>query len=317
MALTKISGNQISPTTEAIIEALSFTSQDSVLRLPSGTTGNQPTGVAYGTVRYNTEEDYAEIYVLDTGQGSPGWKPIGSGGVSLGSTGFIRCNTNIIQENVDIDPATLGQDFSNAFMAGPVQIAQGYEVEVAQNANFYILGEDSDNTSYENVNVYGVLKSDIDGRIDMGGNRRKIRSYRATQNDDWVSINMEESMDVVVTGISRNFRIDVHHSPTTNINIGQENNNWLMHFRIWWYNGSTTYRPTGYVTIGGVPGITQARFYGNYQSQPRPESSYRTNTWCCANLYLLRFTEYGEPGTPNGTYPYNTDYRGFLKIDQY
>ena len=54
MALTKISGNQISPTTEAIITNLSFLNQDSVLTLPSGTTANQPTGISFGTLRYNT-----------------------------------------------------------------------------------------------------------------------------------------------------------------------------------------------------------------------------------------------------------------------
>ena len=310
MALTKISGNQISPTTEAIIEALSFTSQDSVMRLPSGTTANQPTGVAYGTVRYNTEEDFAEIYVLDTGQGSPGWKPIGSGGVSLGSTGFIRCNTNIIQENIDIDPATLGQDFSNAFMAGPVQIAQGYELEVAQNANFYIIGEDSDNTSYENVNVYGVLDTQIDGRIDMGGTRHNVRSYRATAADNWVSINMEQSMDTYVTNVSQNFNIEIHHSPIANIADGGSDNNKLMHFRVWWYNGSSAFRQTGTVTIGGVGNIS-TYWLGSSTNPMGGYNSWNSNRHCCVHVFVLRYTDYGSSSSNVA------QYKAYLRPEQY
>ena len=51
MAITKISGNQISDSTSAIITTLSFLNANSVLRVPSGTTANRPTGVSVGTIR--------------------------------------------------------------------------------------------------------------------------------------------------------------------------------------------------------------------------------------------------------------------------
>ena len=62
MALSKISGNQISTSTEAIITTLSFLNTNSVFRLPAGTTAQRPTGVSVGTMRFNTSEDAAEIY---------------------------------------------------------------------------------------------------------------------------------------------------------------------------------------------------------------------------------------------------------------
>ena len=40
MAITQISGNQISTSTQAIITTLSFLNANSVLRIPAGTTAN-------------------------------------------------------------------------------------------------------------------------------------------------------------------------------------------------------------------------------------------------------------------------------------
>ena len=59
MALTKIRGNQINTATEAIVTTLSFLNQTSVLRIPSGTQANRPTGVSPGTIRFNTDTDSA------------------------------------------------------------------------------------------------------------------------------------------------------------------------------------------------------------------------------------------------------------------
>ena len=69
MAITKISGNQVSQSTSAIITTLSFVSTSAaVFRLPSGTTANRPTGVSVGTLRFNTTLDSAEILQSDLRQ---------------------------------------------------------------------------------------------------------------------------------------------------------------------------------------------------------------------------------------------------------
>ena len=72
MAITKISGNQIADSTQAIITTLNFLNTNSVLRIPSGTTAQRPTGVSVGTLRFNTSLDSAEIYKADDGTGSAG-----------------------------------------------------------------------------------------------------------------------------------------------------------------------------------------------------------------------------------------------------
>ena len=69
MAISRISGNQISTSTEAIITTLSFLNSNSVLRIPAGTQAQIPTGVSVGTIRFNTDVDAAEIYKADDGTG--------------------------------------------------------------------------------------------------------------------------------------------------------------------------------------------------------------------------------------------------------
>ena len=53
MAVSRISGNQISTSTEAIITTLSFLNTNSVFRLPSGNIAQRPVGVVAGTLRYS------------------------------------------------------------------------------------------------------------------------------------------------------------------------------------------------------------------------------------------------------------------------
>ena len=79
MAISRISGNQISTSTNAIISTLSFLNTNSVLRVPAGTTAQRPTGVSVGTLRFNSTLDAAEIYKADDGTGSAGWAPISGG----------------------------------------------------------------------------------------------------------------------------------------------------------------------------------------------------------------------------------------------
>jgi hypothetical protein len=129
MAISRISGNQISTSTEAIISTLSFLNQTSVLRIPSGTQANRPTGVSVGTIRFNTDVDAAEIYKADDGTGSAGWSPISGGGPSLGSDSVIRTNPNTISENITVGPSA-GSEFANGMSAGPMTIGNGYTVTV-------------------------------------------------------------------------------------------------------------------------------------------------------------------------------------------
>ena len=129
MALSKISGNQISTSTEAIITTLSFLNATSVFRLPAGTTAQQPTGVSVGTIRFNTDLDAAEIYKADDGTGSAGWAAVSGGGPSLGENSVIRTNQTTISENITVGP-TAGTEFANGMSAGPITIANGFTVTV-------------------------------------------------------------------------------------------------------------------------------------------------------------------------------------------
>ena len=61
MAITRISGNQIATSTQAIITTLSFLNTSSIFKLPTGDTASRPTGVSPGTLRFNSQEDAAEI----------------------------------------------------------------------------------------------------------------------------------------------------------------------------------------------------------------------------------------------------------------
>ena len=138
MAITKISGNQISDSTSAIITTLSFLNQNSVLRVPSGTTANRPTGVSVGTIRFNTDNDAAEIYKADDGTGNAGWASISGGGPSLGSDSIIRTNPTTISENITIGP-TAGSEFANGMSAGPITIANGYTVTIESNGSWSVV----------------------------------------------------------------------------------------------------------------------------------------------------------------------------------
>ena len=138
MALTKISGNQISQSTSAIITTLSFFSTNSVFRLPAGTTGNRPTGISVGTMRFNTSLDSAEIYKADDGTGSAGWSPVAGGCPSLGTDSIIRTNPTTISENITVGP-TAGNEFANGMSAGPITIGNGYTVTVESGGSWSVV----------------------------------------------------------------------------------------------------------------------------------------------------------------------------------
>ncbi len=143
MSLTRIRGNQISTATSGVIDALSFLDGESVFRLPAGTEAERPAAPAVGTMRYNSEANngngQAEIYVADDGTGSAGWTQVGGGGASLGKGGVIRSNADYIDEDIDVDP-TLDDKYTNAFTRGPIEIRDGYTVEVKGDADWEIWG---------------------------------------------------------------------------------------------------------------------------------------------------------------------------------
>ena len=132
MSVTRISGNQISTATEAIITTLSFLNTTSKLVLPRGSSDDRPTGVVSGTIRFNTDLDSAEIYVSDTGQGTAGWTDVGGGGPSVGNNSVIRTNPAYIDTSCSIGPAN-GDEFQNGFTKGPVTINNGVTVTVETN----------------------------------------------------------------------------------------------------------------------------------------------------------------------------------------
>lgn len=135
MAISRISGNQISTSTEAIITTLTFLNSNSVLRIPAGTTAQQPAGVSAGTIRFNTDLDAAEIYKADDGTGNPGWSPISGGGPSLGTDSIIRTNGTTISENITVGATANGDvKYSNGMSAGPITIASGFTVTVESGA---------------------------------------------------------------------------------------------------------------------------------------------------------------------------------------
>ena len=138
MAITRISGNQISDSTSAIITTLSFFSTNSVFRLPSGTTANRPTGISVGTMRFNTSLDSAEIYKADDGTGSAGWASVAGGGPSLGTDSIIRTNPTTISENITVGPSA-GNEFANGMSAGPITIGNGYTVTVESGGSWSVV----------------------------------------------------------------------------------------------------------------------------------------------------------------------------------
>ena len=135
MAISRVSGNQIATSTQALITTLKFFNTNSVLELPTGTTAQRPTGVSIGTLRFNSTIDQAEIYKADDGTGSAGWAPVAGGGPAIGTDSIIRTNHNQIQENLTVGPtANNGAEFTNGMSAGPISINSGFTVTVESGA---------------------------------------------------------------------------------------------------------------------------------------------------------------------------------------
>ena len=140
MAISRVSGNQIATSTQALITTLKFFNTNSVLELPTGTTAQRPTGVSIGTLRFNSTIDQAEIYKADDGTGSAGWSPVAGGGPAIGTDSIIRTNNNVIAENLTVGPNANGGDpkFTNGMSAGPITINTGFTVTVESGASWSV-----------------------------------------------------------------------------------------------------------------------------------------------------------------------------------
>ena len=145
MALTKINGDQIATATTAQITALRFTTSSASnkpdLQLPSGTAATRPAAPVFGSLRYNSTEDSAEIYVADVGTGSAGWTSVGGGGPSVGNDGLIRTNATTLTENTSVGAGAPNNDakFTNGFVVGAFTIDTGVTLTIQTNARLAIL----------------------------------------------------------------------------------------------------------------------------------------------------------------------------------
>jgi len=288
MALQLINGNQISNLTNATIAQLQFTNTNSVLQLPSGTTAQRPTGVAYGTLRFNTTQDKVEVYSTNSdGQGTDGWVFVGAGGPHVGTkdTSYVRTNSTSIDENLTIGPvANGGAQFTNAYAAGPVDIASGFTMTIENGAAFYVIGEDPDSAFYENVGIFGTL--DTQGAmIDSGATREKIHAFRANPADNMVNIDFMATNAVYFGGIQQNFNINILNFPTSQIDQGQVNNNKAYGFVLKWFNGDPRYRPTGTIMLNGSS-IGNAVWSGG-----GPPANLTANRHIIVGLSIVRVTE--------------------------
>ena len=145
MALTKINGDQIATATTAQITALRFTTSSATnkpdFQLPSGTAATRPAAPVFGSIRYNSTDDAAEIYVADVGTGSAGWIAVGSGGPSVGNDGIIITNATTLSENTSVGAGAPNNDakFTNGFVVGPLTVNTGVTLNILSGARFAIL----------------------------------------------------------------------------------------------------------------------------------------------------------------------------------
>jgi hypothetical protein len=143
MAQTKITGNNISNATQALINALRFNSSSSLLSLPFGTTAQRPTGISLGTVRFNTTKDSAEIYNNQTGTAD--WNGIGSETGVDGGNLFVRTNGTTITKNITIGPTANGdQKYTHGLLIGDITIDSGFTVTIEE-GSILAIHDDQDN----------------------------------------------------------------------------------------------------------------------------------------------------------------------------
>tara|TARA_Y100001968_G_scaffold52491_1_gene43440 strand:+ start:199 stop:639 length:441 start_codon:yes stop_codon:yes gene_type:complete len=144
MATTRISDNQIAEATAATITTLNFLHTTSEFKIPVGDTATRPATPAVGMMRFNTENDKAEIYVADfDGDGNPGWINLGAGAGGaasvLGDFNNIRGNPKTIAEDIEIPDPSTDKTYENSFSLGPtLTIANGFSVTVPSGVSWVI-----------------------------------------------------------------------------------------------------------------------------------------------------------------------------------
>ena len=308
MAVTKINGNQISNTTSAIISTLSFLNTTSVLQLPTGTTAQRPTGVTYGTIRFNTTLDNPEVFKSNSdGQGTDGWSLIGAGGPHVGSkdTSYIRTNSGSIDENITIGPtANGGAQFTNAGVFGPTEIANGFTFTIETGATFTVIGDDPDNFVYSNVTITDKLDV-TSGRLDLSATREVLQSQWYDVSDSMIMLDYNYASIKYLTNISNNFNINILNLPTSSINLGQINTNQAYSFTLLYFNGSNRYRPTGTIYLDG-------NSIGNAIWQSGVPATLNSNKHIVIGLSILRIVEYTNAVGGNTVY-----WRSYLTFNEH
>ena len=143
MAIKRISDNQIADTTNAILTTLTFLNQTSVLRLPSGSQANRPTGVSVGTMRFNTDTDSAEIYKADDGTGNAGWTEVAGGGPSVGNDALIRTNGVNLTEDATVGPTANGDaKFTHGFHHGDLTVDNTKTLTIETGASLTLIDDE-------------------------------------------------------------------------------------------------------------------------------------------------------------------------------
>lgn len=294
MALQQINGNQISDLTDATITSLKFKNTNSVLQLPTGTSAQRPTGVAYGTLRFNSTEDKVEVYVTNfDGQGTDGWTLVGAGGPHVGTkdTSYIRTNSPSIDENLTIGPvANGGAQFTNGFLIGPVEIASGYTVTIENGATLYIAGNDEGAiTTMDNVIVYQTF--DVDNALfDFGPSRELIVPYRFGLGDTMLPLDFKLGNIYWLTNLQNNFSINLINLPTADIGAGGVGTNRAFGFTLVMEQGAQAFRPNGTMMIDGN-GIGNIQWSGG-----SPPSTINGSRRAVFGLTLTRVTTRDSAG---------------------
>tara|TARA_R100000005_G_C4975281_1_gene186882 strand:- start:321 stop:758 length:438 start_codon:yes stop_codon:yes gene_type:complete len=144
MAVTKIRETQVSTDTQLVVTSLQFQNTTSILKLPTGSTGDRTGSPAVGHIRFNTDLDRAETYVADfDGDGNAGWLEVGSGGGNVvGDEAEIRGNTNRILKSIEVPSYADDPNFANSFIKGPVTIlsdnATPAVVDLGEGSTLYV-----------------------------------------------------------------------------------------------------------------------------------------------------------------------------------
>lgn len=191
MAITRISGNQIATSTQAIITTLSFLNTSSIFKLPVGDTASRPTGVSPGTLRFNSQEDSAEIYKADDGTGSAGWTEVAGGGPSLGNDAIIRTNGVELTETVTVGPtANNDEKFTHGFHFGTLTLGSSANLTVESGAGLQIVATDKLIAYQSDINQPGRILQVVKGSEVATGNSTPLNNeyreintaYRTTFN---------------------------------------------------------------------------------------------------------------------------------------